>query len=197
MIKNISKERIGNIILYLSERIEELSLTKTLKLLYLIDEYAVKETGVPITWLDYKVWKLGPVPELVYNELSTKNNDETRLELEKYINVKREEKNIKGDDKLCTYLLPKDNFDDQIFSDYEIELFDRIIQKFGKMNSEQIIEILHQEGTLWDKKVKEENLRETFEILDGKSNVSIEFTDLVKDALKRLAYKSAYEAFSF
>lgn len=197
MIKNISKERIGNIILYLSERIEKLSLTKTLKLLYLIDEFAVKETGVPITWLDYKVWKLGPVPELVYNELNTQFEREQRLELDKYIEVRREERNIRGEEKLCTYLHAKANFDDEIFSDYEIELFDNIIKKYGTKSSEELIEILHKEGTLWDKKVKEKNLKETFEILNGKSNVSIEFTELVKDALKRLAYKSAYEAFSF
>jgi 1-deoxy-D-xylulose 5-phosphate reductoisomerase len=49
-------------------------LTKAIKLLYIADEKAIKETGVPITWLNYKAWKFGPVPEDIYNKVKLAHN---------------------------------------------------------------------------------------------------------------------------
>ena len=52
---------------YLSERISPIYHTQLIKLLYLIDEEAVKDDGVPVTWLDYKAWQYGPVaPDTYY-----------------------------------------------------------------------------------------------------------------------------------
>jgi len=51
--------KIGNLLNYLSTRIPNLNMTKALKLLYLIDETSYMRTGVPVTWLDYKVWEMG------------------------------------------------------------------------------------------------------------------------------------------
>ena len=47
-------------------------MTKALKLLYLIDETAVRQSGSPITWLEYKVWKNGPVASEIYFEFKLK-----------------------------------------------------------------------------------------------------------------------------
>jgi len=197
MLKNISKERVGNILLYLASKIKDLSLTKTLKLLYLIDETAVRETGVPVTWLEYKVWKLGPVPEPIYDELSNTSESKIILDLTSFINIERRNLTIDGVLKECTFISPSSDFSEDIFSEYELELFDKVIETFGSLTSEQIIDILHSEGSLWDKKVKEENLIKLFEIQNGKSDISILFTDLLNDALKKVTYQSAFEMQSF
>ena len=49
----VNKDKIGNLMVYLSERISPIYHTQLIKLLYLIDEEAVKDDGVPVTWLDY------------------------------------------------------------------------------------------------------------------------------------------------
>ncbi|HEY5570416.1 MAG TPA: type II toxin-antitoxin system antitoxin SocA domain-containing protein, partial [Bacteroidales bacterium] len=55
----VNKDKIGNLIVLLATRLKPLYHTKLIKLLYLIDEEAVKEDGVPVTWLEYKVWQFG------------------------------------------------------------------------------------------------------------------------------------------
>ena len=69
MFRNQLNNKIGNLLSYLSTQIPNLSMTKALKLLYLIDETSYMQTGVSVTWLDYKVWEMGPVAEELYNEL--------------------------------------------------------------------------------------------------------------------------------
>ena len=56
-------EKIGNTVVYLADRIENLSKTKLLKLLYILDEISIKKSGIPMLNLKYKVWKFGPVSE--------------------------------------------------------------------------------------------------------------------------------------
>ena len=62
----LAQDKAFNALVYFAQRIKPLDLTKAIKLLYFADEMAVKQTGVPINWLNYKVWKLGPVPEDIY-----------------------------------------------------------------------------------------------------------------------------------
>ena len=62
---SINREKIGHCLIYFSKK-QPISLTKALKLLFLLDETSVKETGVPITWLDYYAWERGPVANDVY-----------------------------------------------------------------------------------------------------------------------------------
>lgn len=59
----LAQEKAFNALVYFAERIKLLYLTKAIKLLYLADEKAIKETGVPITWLNYKAWKYGTIPD--------------------------------------------------------------------------------------------------------------------------------------
>lgn len=66
--------KVGNTIIYLSEKIGNLSKTKLLKLLYILDEVAVKKSGIPLLNLHYDVWKFGPVDKDIYIELSSEPN---------------------------------------------------------------------------------------------------------------------------
>jgi hypothetical protein len=46
---------VGNVVVYLSERIKPLYKTKLLKLLYLLVEECIKRNGVPMFGLEYLV----------------------------------------------------------------------------------------------------------------------------------------------
>lgn len=142
-------EKIGNTIIYLAERIENLSKTKLLKLLYILDEISIKKSGIPLLNLKYKVWKFGPVSEELFIDLSS----DTTL-LEKYIFRSNEnESEIKA----------KIAFKDDEFSDNDIELLNHVIEKFGFKTSIELIEYTHRINSPWYNTAKEHAVLELLE----------------------------------
>lgn len=199
MFRPVLNEKIGNTLIYFSERVQELYLTKALKLLYLLDETSINETGTPFTWLEYKVWKLGPVAEEIHNELRHRRVEkygDTELSLRDFISTSKQPNPVEG--IYDSYEInPLRKFDDSDFSDYELDLLDRIVKKYGRLTSKQLVSALHREGTLWDKLVNQNDLKQLFETI-AKSDVTIPFHLLVQnDEIKEMAYTSSYEALSF
>jgi uncharacterized phage-associated protein len=181
-------DKIGNLIIYLVDEIEnrhrqKLFLTKLLKLLYIIDETAVMETGAPVTGLDYRVWKMGPVAFDVYADLRHNNSQE--------LSYFAEAKSGDGDWKLIE---SNNKFDDSEFSDYEMNLIDRVINEYGYLKKEGLIDLLHEEGSLWKKVVDEKSLGKTFET-ENTSPYKIEFSKLlVNDPLKLDVFLNAQDS---
>lgn len=173
-------------------------MTKALKLLYLIDETAYTRTGVPVTWLDYKVWEMGPVAEELYNELrfdqKLVQNDKI-LSLENFI---RTDKKTGPDGVVQVTIFPENKFDLGEFSEYEKELIDNIVDRFGNYSAKQLIELLHEKNTIWHKCVSENNLQLNFTLYSKKSNHSIDFSVLVKDdPFLQMAAQTAFESMQF
>lgn len=192
----VDEIKIANTLIYLRSKLPDLYLTKALKLLYLLDETSTKEIGVPFTWLEYKAWEKGPVPVKLYEELQEKlpfnEGDEV---LSEYISVKKNPAPIGYNADYIYSIEALKDFDDDEFSEYEIELMDRILDVYGNMTASEIIKILHSNGSLWHNVVSDNKLELQFELQQRKSNVTIPFTDLIKDdVLKQFAYKSAFES---
>jgi uncharacterized phage-associated protein len=190
MFRTLQNDKIGNLLIYLADKMKDLGITKALKLLYLIDEMAVREIGTPVTWLEYKVWEMGPVAVDIYNEIKHLEHSP----LSSYINIEIKQ----AFDYESTIIVPAKEFDDSEFNDYEIDLLDRVIEKYGSFSAKKLIDILHQEGTLWHKNVIKNELQFAFSIYNKRSNVTIELADLIADNdLKLTAYKSAVNALEF
>jgi len=190
MFRDLQNEKIGNLLVYLASKIKDLGITKTLKLLYLIDETSVREVGTPVTWLEYKVWEMGPVAVDVYNEVQHLKHSI----LSSFIRIEKKQ----AFDYETTIIKAIKNFDDSEFNDYEMELIDRIIEKYGSMPAKNLIDILHKEDTLWHKNVIKNELQFAFSLYNRRSNVVIELADLIADNdLKLIAYKSAVDALEF
>jgi len=197
MFRSINNNKIGFALNYFASNIEVLSMTKALKLLYLLDETSIRETGSPITWLDYKVWEMGPVALEIYNEI--KRNEivcyrgkeisvAEHVILEHKLNKDREE----------IYLHPRIEFNANIFNKYELDLLYITVFKFGNWTAKELIDYLHEENSLWHKMVIQYNLNDTFEKGNRITNYSIEFTELIKDnPLLMMANKSSFEALQF
>jgi len=197
MFRSINNEKIGYILNYLSANMEYLSMTKALKLLYIIDETAIKETGSPITWLDYKVWEMGPVAVDIYNEIKRKETicyQGKELTVSEYIDLNV----VDNGGREEIYLKPKIDFNNQIFNKYELSLLAITVFKFGNWNAQDLIKYLHEENSLWHKTVKQHNLEEVFAAGKKATNYSIEFTELIQDdPILSLANKAAQEALEF
>jgi len=184
MESKINIDKIGNLMILLSDKLPTLYLTKLLKLLYIIDETSISECGVPVTWLDYKVWEKGPVATDIYFDI-LQNNEL----FNKYIRV-LDNASYKGAGKK---IISKQAFDDSEFSDYELELVDKIISKYGSKNSDELIDILHQENSLWHKVVKEKDLEYLFKI-ESTSPYSIDLTERIKGEPQKMdLYNSVRE----
>lgn len=178
----VNKDKIGNLIVLLAGRLKPLYHTKLIKLLYLIDEEAVKDGGIPITWLDYKAWQYGPVaPETFFIK------EETNL-FNSYL-----EKSKKGDG---TIIKPKVSFDDSEFSDYDLEIIERVITKFGHMAPKDLVKLTHKEGSLWDIAKKENHIN--FDDSNTTSDYTLDFTRIISDdELKLSNYEGAKETMMF
>ncbi|WP_300977923.1 Panacea domain-containing protein [Flavobacterium sp.] len=199
MFRRINNDKIGNVLNYFASQIDYLSMTKTLKLLYILDETSIKETGTPVTWLDYKVWENGPVAIDVYNEIKHQevfcyHGKELSLlqfiELEKKFNADRNSEEV--------FLKPNGYFNKGIFNRYELKLLETIVFKYGNWNATELIHFLHEEGSLWHKMVSEHNLKDHFKQIGKITNHSIEFSDLLENnPVLQMAAKSSFEALSF
>jgi uncharacterized phage-associated protein len=176
----VNKQLIGNIMILLAERCKPLYHTKLLKLLYLIDEESTKETGTPITWLDYNVWQFGPVAEDVY--FSKVEGYNKFSEFVRFHPV--------SDNKYI--IRPVSEFDDSEFSDRDLEIIKEVIEKYGNLNTKQLIEITHSEGSIW------ERTKRKFEIQFSEQNktsaVTLNFSELIRsDDYKKNTYYDTLE----
>lgn len=179
----VNKDKIGNLMILLATKIKPLYHTKLIKLLYLIDEAKVKDNGVPMTWLDYKIWQFGPVAPEVY---FLKDGNSV---FNAYVNT---QKNDSG-----TLIVPKCKFDDGEFSERDLEIIDEIISKYGYMSSENLVNITHEPNSLWSKTKKAYGLDFSSSIANI-SNISIDFTELIKeDEIKLDNYYGAKDTMMF
>ena len=143
-------EKVGNSIIYLTTKIGELSKTKALKLIYILDELSIKKSGIPFFNLKYKVWKFGPVSKELFIDLSS----ETTL-LQKFIERTSEDG--------TTLIKPIREFNDDEFSDNDIELLDFVINKFGKKTAKELVSHTHRKNAPWHKTAVQNDVLELLE----------------------------------
>ena len=81
-----SKQKLGKTLVYIAERAPQLSKTKLLKLLFLMEEYMVKRYHVPFLALPYEVWQAGPVAKDIFIDL---RNTALKIIVNAILNVAR------------------------------------------------------------------------------------------------------------
>lgn len=141
-----NKELVGNLIILLAKKCAPLYHTKLIKLLYLIDEEAIRERGIPITWLDYKVWQYGPVDPAVFyiRNFSEYISSETTTSID--------------GNAATTIISPKKEFDDDEFSEYDLEIIEKTLVKYQNKTANELVNITHKVGSPWDLTKKENDL---------------------------------------
>lgn len=175
--------KVGNSIIYFSEKIGKLSKTKILKLLYILDELSIKRSGIPFFNLKYKVWKFGPVSEEIFIDLSS----EITL-FKNYIERISEEG--------ATIIKPIIDFNDDEFSDNDIDLLDFVIEKFGSKTAKDLVYYTHRKNSPWHNKVKENAVLELLEKEEiNNTALLIDMSSLINhDERKKAVYEDFIEA---
>lgn len=177
--------KIGNTIVYLAQRIDDLSKTKLLKLLFFLEERAVNKLNLPFLDLKFEVWSKGPVSKDIFIELSEGKTKELVL-LKDFIAIE-----VRDD---CTYVKPAVDFCDDEFSDNEIELLESIVADFGKVTASDLVGLTHHPESLWYKLAQENGLLESFE--EGtmlSSDIEISFDLLLPDEKSKSYYNNHRE----
>ncbi len=135
-----SRVRLGNAVMYIAARAKYPYKTEVLKLLYLMEERMVQKYHVPMLSIPYSVWRLGPVSVDVFEELS-----DGPVLLADFVTLQFNGQGI------------------MVKPDAELEVMGEVMEKYGDMNSEQLIELTHREGSLWRETAKEHGLLEDFD----------------------------------
>ena len=144
-----SRVRLGNAVMFIASRARYPYKTEILKLLYLMEERMVQLYHIPLLSIPYSVWRLGPVSVDVFEELS-----DGPVLLSDFVTLQFNGQGIR--------VIPSKDFDEDEFSDAELQVMREIMEKYGEMNSEQLIELTHKEGSLWQETAKEYGLLEDF-----------------------------------
>ncbi len=182
----LSKEQIdkvGNAIIYLSEKIDNLSKTKALKLIYILDELSIKKSGIPFFNLRYKVWKFGPVSEEIFIDLSS----DTTL-LKKYI--------AKSSEDGVTFIKPILAFNEDEFSDNDMALLDFVIEQFGTLSAKELVHYTHRKNAPWYNSAKENSVLDLLENEEiNNTEFVVDMTSLINhDERKKEIYRDFIEA---
>lgn len=163
-------DKIGNAIIFLSEKINPLYKTSALKLLYLLEEISIKKYGIPYFGVNFQLWRLGPVIKEVFVDLSSQP-----LLLNKYIQTIYD-----GD---STIISPKAPFNDDEFSDYDLEILSLVVDSFKDKSAPDLVKITHRENSPWYKTAKESGYFDAFEKnMLNSTDIVLDLSSLLDDA---------------
>ncbi len=174
-------EKIGNTIVFLTSNIQNVSKTKLLMLLYILDEISIKKSGIPFLNLEYKVWKFGPVASDIFVELSSspsmlKGFIERAATQEGHIIIK-----------------PKINFKDDEFTDNEIDLLNFVTNKFKESTANELISITHRKTSPWYTAAKRHSVYDSLEKeLISSTEIKVEMKELVEYDERKLKLYEDY-----
>ena len=179
-------EKLGNAIIYLSSNMPDLSKTKLLKLLYLIEEISIKKYGFPFFNIRFDVWKLGPVSKDVYLELS-----DTPDLLHLFIEVDKSAD--------TTFIRHKKDFNDDEFSDNDMGVLDYVVTHFKNAPANYLVNLTHQKHSAWHQTALRYGLLEYFDAGQlTTTDIEIDFTTLFDgDDTKKAFYLENKAIFSF
>lgn len=145
-----SRKKLGNTVTFIAQKAKYPYKTEILKLLFLMEEQMVQRYHVPFLGIPFSVWRMGPVSVDVFEELS----DGPSL-LEEYISLQFNGQGIK--------VAPKAEFEDDEFSNAELDIMEFVMAKYGHMTSDELIALTHRDGGLWKQTAQEHGLLEDFE----------------------------------
>jgi len=140
MLQNRHREKFIQAILYFAHHTRALGKIKLFKLLYLLDFEHFRQTGRGVTGLEYRAWKMGPVPAELVQQWDALEEDMAaaiRIVPEQVIDYWREK------------VVPLQPFDGEHFSKRELRILDTLAKEYADVLSEKMIDVTHAENGAW------------------------------------------------
>lgn len=140
MLINHEREKLIEAVKFFSLHTRKLGKTKLYKLLYFLDFTHFRDTGRPVTGLDYFAWPMGPVPVTLHEELPEPRDDWNGNCNFKLIPV--------GTGEMLTVNAESD-FSPQHFSKRELRIMQALADEFRTATAEEMVERTHLENLPW------------------------------------------------
>jgi uncharacterized phage-associated protein len=140
MLVSRYRDKLINAILYFAERTRGLGKIKLFKLLYLLDFEHFRQTGRPVTGMEYRAWKMGPVPAAlvqIWDDLDADLAEAIEIRPEKVYDYVREN------------VIPKRRFHDAHFTPRELRILADLAERYADDLSEKMSDITHAENGAW------------------------------------------------
>ncbi len=180
-------DKLGNALIYLCQKMravgEPVTKTHLLKLVFIIEEIAVKKYGIPFFDLRFDVWKLGPVSKDLFVELS----EEPEL-LASYISRRVVNGNACIEAKM--------EFSDDEFNDKELELLEEISNRFQYCTANELINFTHRTESIWYKTALKNGVLDLLE--KGQmttTNIQIPLEEVIEGEEEKLALHRNHKKF--
>lgn len=142
MIVCHEREKLINAIVYFALNTKYCGKIKLIKLLYLLDFEHFRETGRSATGLDYRAWKMGPVPLALFQEW-----DALEPDLASAIDIAPE----KVIDHTRETVVAKIDFDDSHFTKRELRIMAALADTLRNSYSKPMVDLTHAQLGPWQK----------------------------------------------
>jgi uncharacterized phage-associated protein len=142
MLQNRNREKFIQAILYFAHNTAALGKVKLFKLLYLLDFEHFRQTGRSVTGLEYRAWKMGPVPAELVQQWDALEDDMAaaiRIVPEQVIDFWREK------------VVPLQPFNAEHFSKRELRILEDLAGEHADALSERMINVTHDQNGPWAK----------------------------------------------
>lgn len=140
MIIQHEREKLIEAVKFFAQNTRKLGKVKLFKLLYFLDFAHFRDTGRPVTGLDYFAWKMGPVPKTLFEELGEPGDDWGGNCAFRLL------KTAKGEMLTVNSL---SEFRPDNFSKRELRLLRELSDQFFNSDAEQMVEETHLENLPW------------------------------------------------
>lgn len=140
MFVNHDREKLVEAVVFFAASTRGCGKIKLLKLLYLLDFSHFREAGRSVTGLDYRAWRMGPVPVNFYQEWDSLSEDlSAAVEIvpERVIDFVRET------------VQPRRAFDGSYFTRRELKLMRGLAERYQDDLSRGMVDVTHAEFGPW------------------------------------------------
>lgn len=152
MIITHHREKLINAIVYFAKNTNYCGKTKLMKLLFFLDFCHVKQTGKPVTGLEYYAWERGPVPKDLFEEL-----DDMKPDMKVAISILPS--------GTFQQVVPKKEFDATHFSKREEEILEQMSFIFRDAKADDMVEVTHLKNEPWHRTLSQKGLFEKIDYL--------------------------------
>jgi uncharacterized phage-associated protein len=125
MLISREREKLVQTIVFFAHNTDHCGKVKLFKLLYLLDFFHFRATGRSVTGLEYRAWKMGPVPLELVQEWDQLEPDER--------------------------VVARVNFDASFFTKRELGLMEELAHRFRDELTRPLVSFTHAERGPWDK----------------------------------------------
>lgn len=141
MLITHEREKLINTIIYFSQNTKCCGKTKLFKLLYFLDFEHFKVTGRSVTGLSYHAWKMGPVPQELFDEIESPEPDMAEALRISEIPTQRGR-------PMLTFN-PTRAFSREHFTSREMRLLESLAKEYYYTSTDDMIEATHLENQPW------------------------------------------------